>query len=96
MTHENIESLAKASKELMLKEPFYGLFLMTLNKVWDPHFKFNGQGTAGVSLQGINYILKIEPTFWENLPAIQKIGILKHEFNIQTPHAVMHVTNVLN
>ncbi len=75
----NIESLAKASKELMLKEPFYGLLIMSLNKVWDPNFKFNGQGTAGVSLQGINYEIRIEPEFWESLQPLQKIGILKHE-----------------
>lgn len=29
------EQLAKASKNLMLKEPFYGMFLIMLNKIWD-------------------------------------------------------------
>ncbi len=29
------DELAKASKDLMLKEPFYGLFLIMLNKQWN-------------------------------------------------------------
>lgn len=72
----NVETLAKASKDLMLKEPFYGLLLMTLNKKWtdNPAFK-----TAGVGLDRINYQLLINSEFWENLPQIQKQGILKHE-----------------
>lgn len=70
----NVESLAKASKELMLKEPFYGLLLMSLNKVWSDKLP-----TAGVRLKGINYELAINPSFWESLPMEQKIGVLKHE-----------------
>ena len=70
----NVESLAKASKELMLKEPFYGLLLMSLNKIWS-----NKLPTAGVRLKGINYELAINPSFWESLPMEQKIGVLKHE-----------------
>jgi predicted metal-dependent peptidase len=70
----NVESLAKASKELMLKEPFYGLLLMSLNKVWSDKLP-----TAGVRLKGINYELAINPSFWEPLPMEQKVGILKHE-----------------
>jgi len=69
-----IESLAKASKELMLKEPFYGLLLMSLNKVWNERIP-----TAGVCLKGINYQLAINSKFWEELPLQQKVGILKHE-----------------
>jgi predicted metal-dependent peptidase len=69
-----IESLAKASKELMLKEPFYGLLLMSLNKVWNENIP-----TAGVCLKGINYQLAINSKFWEELPLQQKVGILKHE-----------------
>ena len=70
----NVESLAKASKELMLKEPFYGLLLMSLNKIWSDKLP-----TAGVRLKGINYELAINPSFWESLPMEQKIGVLKHE-----------------
>ena len=69
------DELAKASKDLMLKEPFYGLFLIMLNKQW------NNQAvpTAGVSRQGINYQLYINENFWNKLNTNQHIGLLKHE-----------------
>ena len=70
----NIDTLARATKELMLKEPFYGLFLITLNKVWN-----NKIDTAGVSKNGINAQLAINPIFWENLSSEYRVGILKHE-----------------
>ena len=85
----NIETLAKASKELMLKEPFYGLFLMALNKVWTKNLVVNGHPTAGVTLKGINYELMIHPDFWENLKPLHKLGILKHELDIEAPYTVM-------
>jgi predicted metal-dependent peptidase len=69
------ESLSKIAKELMLKEPFYGFFLITLNKVWDG----KRVPTAGVSKNGINYQLAINPEFWESLTDLHRLGILKHE-----------------
>lgn len=74
MAYSNQDTLAKATKELMLKEPFYGLFLITMNKVWR-----NDLDTAGVSKNGINVQLAINPIFWENLSHEFKVGILKHE-----------------
>jgi len=71
---DNNESLAKAAKELMFKEPFYGLFLIMLNKQWHP-----GLGTAGVSKNGLNFQLSIDPEFWGSLTEEWKQGILKHE-----------------
>jgi predicted metal-dependent peptidase len=70
----NQETLAKASKELMLKEPFYGLLLMSLNKVWRKDIP-----TAGVRVKDISYELAINPDFWESLEPNMKIGVLKHE-----------------
>lgn len=67
-------TLAKASKELMWKEPFYGFFLIMLNKVWT-----NKIPTAGVSKNGINYQLSINEEFWNELSENHKIGLLKHE-----------------
>ena len=55
------DSLSKTSKDLMLKEPYYGFFLIMLNKVWNEKIP-----TAGVSKQHINYQLVISPTFWED------------------------------
>ena len=83
------ETLAKASKELMLKEPFYGLLLLSLNKIWSEKMV----PTAGVCLKGINYELAINPVFWESLPSIQKIGILKHEL---LHIAFFHLTDYSN
>lgn len=81
----NSETLAKATKELMLKEPFYGLFLIMLNKVW-----VKGIDTAGVSKNGINHQLSINPVFWENLSSEYRVGILKHELlHIAFQHLIL-------
>jgi predicted metal-dependent peptidase len=68
------ESLSKATKDLMLKEPYYGIFLIMLNKFWSKRIP-----TAGVSKMGINYQLEINEEFWDKLPDLHKMGILKHE-----------------
>lgn len=68
------QTLSKAGKDLMLKEPYYGIFLIMLNKVWT-----NRVPTAGVSKNGINYQLAINEDFWESLSEEHKIGLLKHE-----------------
>ena len=68
------EELAKASKDLMLKEAFYGLFLIMLNKQWSTKVP-----TAGVSRLGINYQLYLNEEFWDTLTPDQRIGLLKHE-----------------
>lgn len=81
----NQDTLSKATKELMLKEPFYGLFLITMNKVW-----LDGIDTAGVSKHGINMQLAINPMFWEGLSPEFKVGILKHELlHIAFQHLTM-------
>ena len=72
---DKVQSLSKASKDLMLKEPYYGFFLIMLNKLWDS----KRVPTAGVSKNGINYQLAINPEFWEGLNEEQRLGILKHE-----------------
>ena len=69
------QSLSKIGKELMLKEPYYGFFLIMLNKLWDS----KRVPTAGVSKNGINYQLTINPEFWESLSDNHKLGLLKHE-----------------
>lgn len=69
-----VSSLAKASKDLMLKEPFYGLFLIGLNKKWTESIP-----TAGVGLNKINTELHINSEFWMSLTPPQQIGLLKHE-----------------
>lgn len=68
------EQLAKVSKDLMLKEPFYGIFLTMLNKVWKDTVP-----TAGVGKNGINFQLYINEEFWSKLSDLHRQGLLKHE-----------------
>lgn len=68
------EELAIISKELMLEQPFYGLFLIGLNKEFG-----KAVPTAGVSRQNINYKLVINPDFWNELSNDHKKGLLWHE-----------------
>ena len=86
MKYTKQESLAKASKELMLKEPFYGLFLIGLNKIWSKRVP-----TAGVSKHNINFQLAINEEFWESLSPEHHIGLLKHELlHIAFFHLTIH------
>jgi predicted metal-dependent peptidase len=66
--------IAKHSKTLMFKEPFYGLFLIGLNKEIS-----NAVGTACVAKDGINTKLVISPKFWETISDKCKVAVLKHE-----------------
>jgi len=68
------QSLSKISKELMLREPYYGFFLIMLNKMWRKDLP-----TAGVSKNGINYQLAINEEFWTSLSEKHQMGLLKHE-----------------
>ncbi len=82
----NIQDLvAKTTKELILTEPFYGLFLIGINK------KFTDQiPTAGVSKNGIGMQLTINPEFYTNLNDLHRLGLIKHELlHIAFGHLLM-------
>ena len=66
--------LARASKTLILDEPYYGLFLIGLNKQIRKDIP-----TAGVSKNGIGVQLSINPGFFADLNEKQRVGLLKHE-----------------
>ena len=68
------DKLARASKTLILNEPFYGLFLVGLNKKIRKDIP-----TAGVSKNGIGIQLSINPEYFIELPDKHQIGLLKHE-----------------
>ncbi len=68
------DSLSKTSKDLMLKEPYYGFFLLMLHKSWDDRV-----GTAGVCKNGINFQLVLNEKFWTDLSEEHRLGLLKHE-----------------
>ena len=71
---DKVQSLSKIAKELMLIEPYYGFFLIMLNKTWRKDLP-----TAGVSKNGINYQLAINEEFWTSLSEEHQLGLLKHE-----------------
>ena len=79
------DKLARASKTLILEEPFYGLFLIGLNKVFRKDLP-----TAGVSPKGIGIQLAINAEFFMNLSDKHQIGLLKHELlHVSFGHMVM-------
>jgi predicted metal-dependent peptidase len=82
----NIQDLvAKTTKELILDEPFYGLFLIGINKQFTDKIP-----TAGVSKQGIGMQLTINPEFYTNLTIPHRVGLIKHELlHIAFGHLIM-------
>ena len=68
------DQLSKAVKTLILEEPFYGLFIVGLNKTYRKDIP-----TAGVSQNGIGVQLAINPDYFDALNADERKGLLKHE-----------------
>jgi predicted metal-dependent peptidase len=66
--------VSKTSKNLIFDEPFYGLFLVGLNKVYRDDIP-----TAGVSKNGIGVQLTINSDFFTDLSEDHRKGLLKHE-----------------
>ena len=79
------EQVARTTKTLIFDEPFYGLFLIGINK------KFTDQiPTAGVSKNGIGMQLTINPEFYTNLNNLHRLGLIKHELlHIAFGHLLM-------
>ena len=69
-----MESVFKICKKLIIKDSFYGLFLLNLNKRFDKKIE-----TAAVGIDGINPILLINEDFWKSLSEEMQIAVLKHE-----------------
>lgn len=67
-------TLPQAIRKLLIREPFYGLYLMSLNKYFD-----NSISTACVKLNGINTDLVINKEFWDSLSDEAELGLLQHE-----------------
>ena len=53
------DQVARTTKSLIFTEPFYGLFLIGINKQYSKHIP-----TAGVSMRGIGMQLTINPEFF--------------------------------
>lgn len=69
--------LIKCAKELLIRQPFYGLFLLNLRKeVVDNNHAVK---TAAVGPNGINFTLYVNNSFWNELTDLQQLAVLQHE-----------------
>jgi len=68
------DEVARTTKSLIFAEPFYGLFLIGINKKYSM-----GLPTAGVSKNNIGIQLSINPEFYKNLSEDHRFGLIKHE-----------------
>ncbi len=68
------DQVARTTKSLIFAEPFYGLFLIGINKKYSMQLP-----TAGVSKHNIGCQLTINPEFYNNLSEDHRFGLIKHE-----------------
>lgn len=68
--------LDRAVKTLLIREPFYGLFLLNLNRYYGDKCD-----TACVCRNGINTELCVNKEFWDTLSDDEQLGVLHHELN---------------
>jgi predicted metal-dependent peptidase len=68
------DQVARTTKSLIFTEPFYGLFLIGINKHYSDKIP-----TAGVSKHGIGMQLTINPEFYNELSEDHRFGLIKHE-----------------
>ena len=68
------DQLSRISKTLIFSEPFYGIFLIGLQKQFT-----KSCATAGVGKHGIGMRLVINPDFFGELEELHQQGLLKHE-----------------
>lgn len=66
--------LDRAVKTLLIREPFYGLFLLNLNRYYGDKCD-----TACVCRNGINTELCVNKKFWDTLSDDEQLGVLRHE-----------------
>ena len=79
------DKVARTTKTLIFTEPFYGLFLIGINKKYTENIP-----TAGVSKHGIGVQLTINPEFFIGLSEDHRFGLIKHEIlHIAFGHLIM-------
>ena len=67
-------TIAQAVKKILIREPFYGLFLMGLNKYFDSKAK-----TACVRRNGLSIEIAINKEYWDRLDDELEVNCLLHE-----------------
>ena len=79
------DQLSRVSKTLIFSEPFYGIFLIGMQKEFTKNC-----ATAGVGKHGIGMRLVINPDFFGELSELHQQGLLKHELlHIAFGHIIM-------
>ena len=79
------DQLSRISKTLIFSEPFYGIFLIGMQKEFSKDC-----ATAGVGKHGIGMRLVINPDFFAELSEPHQHGLLKHELlHIAFGHLIM-------
>lgn len=68
--------IEKAFKRLLIKNPFYGLFCLSL-----PKLVTTKTDTLTVVKKGVNCELLINPDFWAQHTDDEQIALLQHELN---------------
>lgn len=68
--------IEKAFKKLLIQNPFYGLFCLSLPKVIT-----NKINTLSISKQGVNCQLNINPDYWNTLKDEEQVAVLTHELS---------------
>jgi predicted metal-dependent peptidase len=79
------DKVARTTKTLIFTEPFYGLFLIGINKTYSEQIP-----TAGVSKHNIGIQLTINPEFYNDLSEDHRYGLIKHELlHIEFGHLLL-------
>ena len=68
--------ISQICKKLLIKEPFYGIFMLGLSKKYDSSIP-----TMGVCKNGINVELLVNKEFLDSLTEEMALAVLKHELN---------------
>lgn len=72
-------------KTLIIREPFWGLFMLGLNKKITKEIP-----STGLSIDGINYCILINPDYWETLTDNEQIASIIHLlYHISFGHPIM-------
>lgn len=73
-----LHDIARVARQIIIRQPYYGIFLSTLNRKIDNSEQCP---TAGVSKNGLNTQLSVNEAFWAKMKEHpkQKIGIMIHE-----------------
>lgn len=66
--------LEKAYKKMLIENPFYGIFLLGMNKMTDESIP-----TACVRRKGINCEFAVNPKYWDTLDDKTQMNLLCHE-----------------